>query len=103
MSDLVERGAKAVGDALEAAFDPLDFRTDMNAVVFRGAVGFLLAEMATITKAMRDAGDAAVSDCYSLEPGEGFDDDPAPAAYDAMRRAFAAENGLTINKPEAER
>lgn len=39
------------------------------------------------TEEMKAEGSSAVYDCYSLEPGEGFDEPPAPAVYAAMLSA----------------
>lgn len=36
------------------------------------------------TEKMLLAGEEAVSNCFSLEPGEGLDEPPAPAAWEAM-------------------
>lgn len=50
------------------------------------AAGFVIVPKEP-TEDMDAAGSKAVRDCWSQEPGEGFDEEPAPAVYAAMLEA----------------
>lgn len=43
------------------------------------------------TEMMCQAGHTAIYDCFSLEPGEGFDDDPSSPCYRAMLLAASQD------------
>lgn len=50
-----------------------------------------IAAMREPTNSMEEAGEEAVYSCYSLEPGEGFDENPGPTAWRAMIDAALAD------------
>lgn len=50
----------------------------------RRLVRGVISDIREPTDAMAEVGREAVQDCYSLEPGEGFDTPPAIPAYQAM-------------------
>jgi hypothetical protein len=82
-SEMVERVVRA----LTAEFEPYRVFDEGEAERLARAA---IAAMREPTEAMVSAGSEAVNGCYSLEPGEGFDEPPAPAAWQAMIDAALA-------------
>lgn len=59
----------------------------------KAAIRALLDAIAEPSGAQLEAGSWALRDCYSLEPGEGFDEDPPEPVYRAMIAALREEIG----------
>ena len=57
---------------------------DIGKINYEGHARAAIEAMRKPTEEMINAGARAISDCYSLDTGEGFDNPPAPAAYEAM-------------------
>ena len=105
MSDLVKRGGEALFEMRYR--DPLGLFDGRRVLsepqarqVFLRAAGFLLAEM------LADRNEYVIQASYDRERQEwgplarGMNHS---AIFETRLRAFAAENGLTINEPEAKR
>lgn len=83
MSEMVERIAEAAVKAWTAKPKPLRDWSDVARAV--------LVAMREPTEKMVMAGEPVVYDCYSPEPGEGLDENPAVPTWQAMIDAALKE------------
>ena len=99
MDELVEIGAAALAADFDARSEAWAFKDDAT-LILNAVLPVLAQRMLKPAEYLTDAGSEAVSLCYSLEPGEGFDEPPGPAAYLAMVDGFF-ERELGLTAPDA--
>ena len=99
MDELVEIGAEALANNYCGEDKRKAARHVLSAIL-----PVLGQRMFNPSEALMEAGHEAVSACYSLEPGEGFDEPPGPAAYLTMVDGFFEfELGIDIPDPAPDR
>lgn len=84
---LVDHVARAIAKNAGGDYDKMRTRK----VFYRKQARAAIAAMRKPTEAMIAAGEPVVYDCYSLEPGEGLDENPAIPTWQAMIDAALAE------------
>jgi hypothetical protein len=81
ISEMVERVARAIDpDSWKSGSILDEIRRGRSIDKARSAI----EAMRVPTKAMIEAGEPVVYGCYSLEPGEGLDENPAVPTWEAM-------------------
>ncbi len=95
-NEMIERVVKASFEAWQS-HDPEKQHFTLNDMSFserefakQHAIAIIKA-MREPTEKMLDAGREAMSSCWSLEPGEGLDEAPAPVIWEGMIDAIISQ------------
>ena len=87
VSEMVQKVAKALAEFSQDEVP--DWAPDWT--LFIGEAGVAINAMREPTRDMVEAGDERHAKCWSLEPGEGYDENPTLPVYQAMIDAALKE------------